>query len=137
MAISSTSRTGTPFIDLLRMAALLVWAVMLAYLSLASGVRALPGPLGWDKLNHFAAYGLLAFLAVPVIPKGRRFSRRLLGGVWFGCFAYGALLETLQWGMASGRRWELADLAANALGALAACLLRVLFCRIRGVASQA
>jgi len=68
-----------------------------------------------DKVAHFAAYGVLGASAI--------FARiRLLGATLFtiiGLAIYGALLEGLQ-GLASVRTPELADAAANALGALCA-----------------
>jgi len=118
----------------LRSTALLLWATALAYLSLAPDVKAPPGALGWDKLNHFAAYAVLALLLMRVLLARRKATIRLLVIAWAACAAYGALLEGLQWLMGIGRQWEVGDLLANGLGALVSC---VVFCLIAGRCSQA
>ena len=121
---------------LIRLCALALWAATLAYLSLASNVRPPSGPLGWDKLHHFSAYAVLAALLLFVLSAQRALSGRILFAAWLTCFGYGLLLELLQWAMAAGRCFELADLFANGLGALLACLFCVLFRHGRRVASQ-
>lgn len=72
--------------------------------------------LGWDKLNHIAAFlalGGLARLAWPAAPWWRWALLLLL---------YGGLLEIAQ-GLTPNRQGELADLLADALGLLLAALL--------------
>ena len=110
----------------IRLIPLLLWAAALAYLSLAPSVRAPSGLLGWDKLNHFAAYAVLAALLLFTLAARVTLGGRMLLVAWFTAFGYGLLLEALQGAMAVGRRWELFDLSANGLGALTACLLCVL-----------
>ena len=107
----------------LRLALLLLWAVALAYLSLAPDVKAPSGALGWDKMNHFAAYAVLSLLLIRALLAWRAVPIRLLVVVWATCVAYGALIEGLQWLMALGRTWEWGDILANALGALVACVV--------------
>jgi VanZ family protein len=64
--------------------------------------------LGWDKLNHLAAFGALAWAAV----------RGLEAGWWRtagGLLAYGALIECLQ-ALTPTREAEWADLLSDGLG---------------------
>jgi VanZ family protein len=107
----------------LRLAALLAWAASIALLSLAANVNVPSGVLGWDKFNHFAAYALLALLLIRTLQVRRHPSARLLIVSWLICIGYGLLLEGLQWFMEAGRRGEAGDLLANALGALATCVV--------------
>jgi VanZ family protein len=77
-----------------------------------------PGIVGFDKVAHFGVYGGLAFLAA-----------RGAGGYGMApsrAAVFGALLATLYGGsdelhqsFVPGRTMELADLVADALGALA------------------
>jgi glycopeptide antibiotics resistance protein len=53
---------------------------------------------------------------------------------WGLAAAFGLLLESLQWLMASGRQWEAGDQLANALGAIFGC---VVFCLASGRLSPA
>ena len=69
----------------LRLAVLLLWAAALAYLSLAPDVKAPSGALGWDKLNHFAAYAVLAVLLIRALLAWRAVTIRLLAVVWASC----------------------------------------------------
>ena len=120
----------------IRLIPLLLWVAALAYLSLAANVKAPSGPLGWDKLNHFLAYAVLAALLLFALSARRAISGRSLLVAWFASFGYGLLLELLQWAMAAGRCFELADLFANGFGALVVCLSCVLFRHGRRIASQ-
>ncbi|MGM9515965.1 VanZ family protein [Roseateles sp. DB2] len=75
--------------------------------------------LGWDKLNHLSAFGLLMLLAGLAWP--RRWRQAALG-----LMAYGGLIELLQT-QVPGRSAEWADLLADALGLLLGLsLLRLL-----------
>ena len=115
----SLNRLPYPF----RLAALLAWAASIALLSLAANVNVPSGVLGWDKFNHFAAYALLALLLIRTLQARRHPPARLLVVSWLICIGYGLLLEGLQWFMEAGRRGEAGDLLANALGALATCVV--------------
>lgn len=106
-----------------RLMVLATWAGALAYISLAPTVKAPPGPFGWDKFNHFAAYAVLALLQIRVLSLWWTPSLYLLFISWAMCSSYGLLLETLQAVMGVGRQCEATDLFANALGALVACVL--------------
>lgn len=66
--------------------------------------------LGWDKLNHFSAFGTLMVLAGRVWP-----GRWMLGAL--GLLAYGGLIELLQT-QVPGRAAEWADLLADGIGIL-------------------
>lgn len=112
----------------LRLAALLLWASALLYFSLSAAIRPPSGLLGWDKLNHFAAYAVLALLLIRVLTTCRPPTLRLLTVVWVACFAYGLVIEGLQWAMGVGRQFESGDLLANGLGALVC----VIFCLVLG-----
>ena len=95
----------------------LFWLLLLAITLLALAPRpSAAADLGWDKLNHlaaFAALGLLARLAWPAQRLGR----------WaLGLLLYGGLLEIAQ-GLSPNRQAEWADLLADALGLLLALLL--------------
>ena len=103
---------------------LVIWTLLILWLSLMSSPPSAPGILGWDKLQHFLAYGLLALLIARVtelIPAGC--NRRAWWQAWLAAVLFGLLLECLQWAMHSGRAAEWSDLAADALGAFVACVI--------------
>ncbi len=104
-------------------AALLAWSLGLAVLSLAPEVQVPGGLQGGDKLSHVAGYAVLALLLLRCRTLFFENSVRLRFCAWLACFAYGLLLEALQWLMAAGRTWELGDLLANGCGALVGCVL--------------
>ena len=112
----------------LRLVVLLAWAAIIALLSLSANVKVPSGVFGWDKFNHFAAYALLSLLLIHTLQARRHPSARLLAVSWLICVVYGLLLEGLQWFMETGRQAEAGDLLANALGALAACVVFRHFC---------
>lgn len=111
------------------MASLLFWAGVLACFSLMPEGASPAGVRIWDKFSHFAAYAVLALMLVGVVNDWRESLPRVLAVCWLLCFGYGLLLELLQWGMALGRQFEVGDLVANGLGALAGCAI---FCRRPG-----
>ena len=74
------------------------------------------GPEGGDKVAHFVAYFVLGLLVVLSLPRAQS------GAGWFialvgAAVVYGVLIEVLQ--RFVGRDFDLVDMAANALGALA------------------
>lgn len=106
---------------------------MLAYLSLTPEVNVPGGMRIWDKLSHFSAYAVLAVLmSRAVLVKSSPLTQPLFI-CWLVCAGYGLFLEGLQGWMALGRYFEIGDLLANALGALAGC---VLFCLGTGRSSR-
>jgi VanZ family protein len=100
-----------------------VVAAYMAAIFLASSGPAAPLPPGrnWDKLLHAGAFGALSVLVVWAMTRGRLRSAtwRVLVAAWLITTAYGALDESHQF-FVPGRQADGADLAADALGALAA-----------------
>lgn len=78
---------------------------------------------GWDKLNHFLAFSLLAMLG------GRAYPMRL-GLVFGGLLAYGAGIEILQY-FSPDRFAEWGDLLADGFGLLSGGAVFLLYVRIR------
>lgn len=102
------------------------WAVVLAYMVTIFAASAGPGPplppgRNFDKVLHAGAFGVLSALAAWALARGRLRSAtwRMLLGACLISTAYGALDETHQY-FVPGRQSDVADLAADALGALAA-----------------
>lgn len=90
----------------------LFWIAVVAITALALAPRPpASADLGWDKLNHlaaFAALGLLGRLAWPAHGLAR----------WaVGLLVYGGLLEIAQ-GLTPNRQAEWGDLLADAIGLL-------------------
>lgn len=75
----------------------------------------------WDKLNHFAAFLALSWLADFSYPD-RGFRMEKIGGL----LAYGVLLELIQFFLPD-RMFSIADIGADLLGMAAyACLIPAL-----------
>ncbi len=117
----------------LRASAFGLWLAAIAWLSLTPHPPKIDDPLlGWDKLQHASAYAVLAFLG------GRLwvlFARRPLLGWLFaavGCALVGISFEVAQAQMNIGRVLEVADMAANALGALAVFAGAALWIGLKG-----
>lgn len=107
-----------------RSALLLLWLSAIVWLSLMSMPPTVSGWLGWDKLQHAVAYGILAWLLARFLECWEFIGRR---HVWWQslvltCF-FGLILEFLQYFMQRGRVAEWQDLAADSLGALIACVV--------------
>lgn len=98
-------------------------AIAVLYLTLLPGPGG--GPFRWsDKLQHFSAYLVLAFLAALAAPSRRH------------AIIYAALLAVagyaLEWvQLLVGRSYDLGDALANALGCLAGLVLALLVARRR------
>ena len=97
-----------------RAGAWLFWPALavVAWGELTPQPPSLPGPLQWDKAEHFTAYFGLALLAS--LGWGLR---RSLVWIFAGVVALGGTLEIVQ--TMVGRDGEWGDFAANDLGALA------------------
>jgi VanZ family protein len=73
----------------------------------------------FDKIGHFGMYAVWTFLFLQALSSGegmtlkKAFWMTLITGI-----VAGVLLEYGQYFMAQGRSFELADMVANALGAL-------------------
>jgi len=108
---------------ILRLSAPCIWVLIILWLSLTSSPPQFPGVLGWDKLLHAGAYGLLslllaqAFLCPPFLLRRPWWPA---GGV---AVAIGALLEILQLLAQTGRTAEWLDLFADAIGAFICCVI--------------
>lgn len=107
----------------LRLSAPILWALIMLWLSLTPSPPQLPGILGWDKLLHAGAYGLLSLLILQFL----HFRSSSSGKAWWqaGLVAvcYGALLEIMQFLTQTGRTAEWWDLFADAVGALLCCVI--------------
>ena len=99
-------------------------AGLIACLSLVPNPPQMPSLLGWDKLQHAGAYGLLSLLIAQTLSSLPRLQP---GNAWW-CAAlvavcYGGLMEILQLLMHMGRTAEWWDLAADTLGVIICCVL--------------
>ncbi len=97
--------------------------VVISYLALS------PAPpqaadLGWDKLNHFSAFGTLVLLGGLAWPAG-------LGRLAWALLGYGGLIEILQT-QVPGRSAEWADLLADGIGILLGLALTLVLRRLAG-----
>ena len=114
---------GSKSAHILRLSIPVLWALIILWLSLTSSPPELPGVLGWDKLLHAGAYGLLsillaqAFLCPPFSMNKPWWSAAIAAVV------YGALLEILQLLSQTGRTAEWLDLFADAIGACFCCVV--------------
>jgi VanZ family protein len=108
---------------ILRLSAPVLWALIILWLSLTSSPPQLPGVLGWDKLLHAGAYGLLSLLLAQAFlcPPFTMNKPWWLAGTT--AIAYGALLEILQLLSQNGRTAEWPDLFADAMGAFFCCVV--------------
>jgi VanZ family protein len=93
------------------------WAGVLTavVVSLWPGGVALPVNV-WDKVQHGIGYFLLTLWFAGLYP------RRKYLWIALGCFALGLVIEFLQ-GMTATRSMEVADVAANMVGVVAALVL--------------
>ena len=96
-----------------------VWAGAICWLSL------IPAPpvlhhrwLGWDKLQHAAAFGLLTLLIGGAMTSCRASDVRCWGRAVLLATCFGALIELLQGVLTRYRSAEFGDLAADLVGAL-------------------
>ncbi|KAF0218555.1 MAG: VanZ family [Geobacteraceae bacterium] len=103
----------------------LAWGVVITWLSLIPSPPVLRGGLlGWDKFQHAAAYGLLTLLGFHAFTNCSVFRRRLTSAA-VGSVIFGALIEVAQGIFTTTRTAEASDLAADIVGAAAACTLVV------------
>lgn len=108
----------------LRLLQAVLWGLAMSWLSLVPTPPQLPGVLGWDKLLHAAAYGLLSVLLARYLLTLRRLApRQALVLAWLLTVCFGILLEILQLVTSLGRTAEWLDIAADAAGALLCCVV--------------
>ena len=115
---------------IIRLFAPLAWASIILWLSLISSPPQLPGILGWDKLLHAGAYGLLTLLIAQYLLSLSLSPGKICWYAGLAAVSYGALLEVLQMLAQTGRTAEWWDLFADAVGAFLGC---VLFSQMLGV----
>lgn len=116
-------RTPMPQLRRLALAVFVLSLLVISYLALTpTPPRA--ADLGWDKLNHFSAFGTLTVLG-GLAWAGRR------GRVAWALLAYGGLIELLQT-QVPGRSAEWADLLADGIGILLGLAMLRLLSRAGG-----
>jgi VanZ family protein len=118
---------------IIRLFAPLVWAVIILWLSLTSSPPQLPGLLGWDKLLHAGAYGLLTLLIAQYLLSTSLSPGKIWWHAGLVAVCFGALLEIMQILVQTGRTAEWGDLFADAVGAFLSC---VIFRQMLGVVCQ-
>jgi VanZ family protein len=106
------------------------WALLLLAAAIAA-LALLPAPpkqmdLGWDKLNHLAAFAALGLCAV----FGWRSSRAARLSVRLALLAFGGAIELLQL-QVPNRSGEWADLGADAIGIGIGAMLALLWLCLR------
>ena len=111
-------------VQALRLLLLFIWITIIFWLSLEPAPPRIGGLLGWDKLQHAVAYGLLAWLLFRVLVY-RRFgmNRHAWWQSWLLTSLLGGFLEILQMTMQNGRTAEWGELLADATGALISCVI--------------
>jgi VanZ family protein len=96
---------------------LVLWSLLLLYLSLTPAPPSVENPLGWDKLLHAAALGGTAFLTAGICLTFRKTFHFSLVTGFISASLFGALIELLQWLFTVNRQAELLDLVADMIGA--------------------
>ena len=126
-------QTSSSFEFNIRLVAPLAWASIILWLSLTSSPPQFPGILGWDKLLHAGAYGLLTLLIAQYLLSLSISSVKICWYAGLAAVSYGALLEVMQLLVQTGRTAEWWDLFADAVGAFLGC---VIFRQMLGVNCQ-
>lgn len=98
-----------------------IWAIIILYLS-ATAVPKLKIDFllfSPDKINHFAAYGLLSVLMSWGIWKTHKiFKRKVLLIILVISSIYGVLMEIMQYLFFPNRYFDYGDMIANILGSI-------------------
>jgi VanZ family protein len=105
---------------LVRQAAILgfgVFLLVVTYLALTPGPSAPPRILGIDKVEHFAAFAVLAILARAAWPSIRAW------GIGVSLLVYGVLIETIQASPILMRTASAGDVIADLAGILGGLLV--------------
>ena len=118
---------------IIRWVAPIAWASIILWLSLTSSPPQLPGLLGWDKLLHAGAYGLLTLLIAQYLLSLSLSPAKICWYAGLTAVCFGALLEVMQILVQTGRTAEWWDLFADAVGAFLGC---VIFRQMHGVICQ-
>ncbi|BBC72370.1 conserved hypothetical protein [Altererythrobacter sp. B11] len=80
--------------------------------------------LGWDKLDHMAAFLVLAAYARVAWPRGSAVA------IVLSLALFGGLIEIAQWQMGWGRDGDVMDWIADVAATLAGLALGTLACRL-------
>jgi VanZ family protein len=100
-----------------------IWMVITLYLTAMPAKYLVESRVfQYDKLGHFALFGGWAFLYGLFVMYYRRKTDVGLKRIFWIAFLFGAFIEVYQHIMPVNRSGNLADLAANGLGCLAAVL---------------
>ena len=105
-------------------AVLAAYMLLILFLSVRPGPAPLPGVWQIDKLYHFLAYALMAFLWMWMLGGAASFKKKglipasALGAAFAISTLFGAVMEVFQHFLPP-REASFLDAAANALGALA------------------
>lgn len=95
------------------------WGVAIIWLSLIPAPPGIENPLlGWDKLQHAAAYGLLTLLGFLALGSLIPYPRRWALSAMLLAILFGALMEAAQGLFTATRTAEAGDLLADAVGAM-------------------
>jgi VanZ family protein len=95
----------------------LLWTSILLYLSLTPTLPHVGGLLGWDKFQHAAALGVLAFLICCTCLSYRK-NLKISCFTGFVCAAlFGGLIELLQGSLTVNRHADILDFVADSVGA--------------------
>ena len=114
---------GSKSAHILRLSMPVLWALIILWLSLTSSPPELPGVLGWDKLLHAGAYGLLSILLAQAFLCPPFSMNKPWLWAWTTAVVYGAFLEILQLLSQTGRTAEWLDLFGETVGAFFFCVV--------------
>lgn len=92
-------------------------AVVIFILSTKATIQLPESAFSLDKIGHFVAYALLAWLFIRGLRKSERLTNTNLFSVILIVSIYGAALEFVQWFFFPGRFFEVWDMIANITGA--------------------
>jgi len=108
---------------IVRLFAPIIWICIIFWLSLTPSPPQLPGILGWDKLLHAGAYGLLALLIAQFLICFLANPANAWWQAGLAAVGFGALLEILQLLAQTGRTAEWWDLFADVVGVFLCCVI--------------
>jgi len=102
------------------------WLVVSVYAALLIFITLVPWSVGdrvsrIDVLMHFAAWGVLSFLAAIAVRGKKLFPFRVAVSASVGAIVFGVLIEFLQ--SITGRTPDVLDLIADAIGAIVGAVL--------------
>jgi len=109
----------------------LVWVFALLYFTLSPSPPQIGGLWGWDKLQHAAALGILAFFVTSwCLASNKNQTPSFIIG-FVVSVAFGILIELLQKVLTVNRKADVNDIIADAFGAFIVVLFMFLFSRTR------